>query len=224
MEENIADALKMAGSVLLFVMGLSIAILYFSQARETIDAVLSYSDRESLTIENNPRFYYLSAEGDTNRYVGKETIIPALYRAYKENYKIVFEFNDDYYLFENSAGEKTKEIDLAKQSIGSDEASRQFLDGIIYGKDESGNKLNDTNFKERFNVTPNSSCLYDYLTSKESSTIRIKEFLGTYYMEDVDADGDGQPDSKIFDEKTQEWIEIAEANRTKKRVITYTFK
>lgn len=29
MEENIADALKMAGSVLLFVMGLSIAILAF---------------------------------------------------------------------------------------------------------------------------------------------------------------------------------------------------
>ena len=121
MEENIADALKMAGSVLLFVIGLSIAILYFSQARETIDAVLSYSDRESLTIEDNPRFYYLSRKSDPNRYVGKETIIPALYRAYKENYKIVFEFMDgDYYLFKNSDGEEIKEIDLAKQSIGSD--------------------------------------------------------------------------------------------------------
>ena len=42
MEENIADALKMAGSVLLFVMGLSIAILAFSQARESMDIVLSY--------------------------------------------------------------------------------------------------------------------------------------------------------------------------------------
>ena len=51
MEENIADALKMAGSVLLFVMGLSIAILAFSQARESMDIVLSYSDRESLSIE-----------------------------------------------------------------------------------------------------------------------------------------------------------------------------
>ena len=60
MEENIADALKMAGSVLLFVMGLSIAILAFSQARESMDIVLSYSDRESLSIEGNPRFYYLS--------------------------------------------------------------------------------------------------------------------------------------------------------------------
>ena len=86
MEENIADALKMAGSVLLFVMGLSIAILAFSQARESMDIVLSYSDRESLSIEGNPRFYYLSKDNDTSRYVGKETIIPAIYRAYKENY------------------------------------------------------------------------------------------------------------------------------------------
>ena len=99
MEENIADALKMAGSVLLFVMGLSIAILAFSQARESMDIVLSYSDRESLSIEGNPRFYYLSKDNDTSRYVGKETIIPAIYRAYKENYKIVFKFPDDYYLF-----------------------------------------------------------------------------------------------------------------------------
>lgn len=72
MEENIADALKMAGSVLLFVMGLSIAILAFSQARESMDIVLSYSDRESLSIEGNPRFYYLSKDNDTSRYVGKK--------------------------------------------------------------------------------------------------------------------------------------------------------
>ena len=43
--ENVADALKMAGSVLLFVIGLTIAILAFSQAREEIDSVLRYSDR-----------------------------------------------------------------------------------------------------------------------------------------------------------------------------------
>ena len=96
MEDNIADALKMAGSILLFVMGLSISILAFSQARESIDIVLSYSDRESLTIENDARFYYLANQQDTNRYVGKETIIPAIYRAYKENYKIIFQFPDDY--------------------------------------------------------------------------------------------------------------------------------
>lgn len=210
MEENIADALKMAGSVLLFVIGLSIAILSFSQARGAIDAVLSYSDRESLTIRENPRFYYLSSGSDTNRYVGKETIIPTLYRAYKENYKIVFKFpdDDDYYLFEQEVTDATTNlkvtkkivtIDLANQSIGSDLKSRQFLNGIIYGKDEEGNTID----LSEFNVEPNSTRLYDYLTSKEGS--KIKESLGTYYMEDVNG------------------TDVEDVNKWKKRVITYTF-
>ena len=94
MEDNVADALKMAGSVLLFVLGLSISILALTQAREAIDIVLSYSDRETLTIENDPRYYYVAHDNDTSRYVGKETIIPAIYRAYKENYKIIYSVNE----------------------------------------------------------------------------------------------------------------------------------
>ena len=108
--ENAVDALKMAGSVLLFVIALSVAILSFTNARQAIDSVLEYSDRESLTIEGDPRFYYLSGgNNDTSRYVGKETIIPAIYRAYKENYKIVFKFNDvdTYYLYKNSKRRKS---------------------------------------------------------------------------------------------------------------------
>ncbi len=164
MEENIADALKMAGSVLLFVMGLSIAILAFSQARESIDIILSYSDRESLSIENDSRFYYLSNTQDTNRYVGKETIIPTMYRAYKENFKIVFIFPDDYYLFktkDNNDGIKV--LDLSKQSIASDLSSRQFLNGIIYRDFEK----NEDEYKRKFNINPNDISLYNYLTAKE---------------------------------------------------------
>ena len=94
--ENVSDALKMAGSVLLFIIGLSVAILAFSQAREAIDAVLKYTDREYLTIEGDSRFYYLSNTNDTNRYVGLETIIPSRVSAAKESYKKDFVFDDDY--------------------------------------------------------------------------------------------------------------------------------
>ena len=69
--ENVVDALKMAGSVLLFVIGLSVAILAFSQAREAIDSVLKYSDRESFTMQDEDVikiFYYLSKDY-TNRYI-----------------------------------------------------------------------------------------------------------------------------------------------------------
>lgn len=213
MEENIADALKMAGSVLLFVMGLSIAILAFSQARESMDIVLSYSDRESLTIEGNPRFYYLSKDNDTSRYVGKETIIPAIYRAYKENYKIVFKFPDDYYLFKqevkNAKGlnkeKKISTLDLANQSLSSDLASRQFLNGIIYGDFEYENEKSKNDYINKFKITPNDISLYQYLTEKES-TYKIKEYLGTYYIEDVNGTS-----------------EVNAVNKTEKRVITYEF-
>ena len=211
--ENAADALKMAGSVLLFVIALSVAILAFSLAREAIDAVLKYSDRESLTIANDDRFYYLANSSDTKRYVGKETIIPAIYRAYKENFKIVFEFPDDYYLFKNSAGEKVCKIDLSKQNLGSDLQSRQFLNGIIYGdyEYETGKTQND--YVTLFRITPNSTSLYNYLTSKESN-YKIEEKLGTYYIEDL------KTDSSDESEKSN----ISEANKQEKRVITYTFK
>lgn len=213
MEENIADALKMAGSILLFVMGLSIAILAFSQARESMDIVLSYSDRESLSIEGNPRFYYLSKDNDTSRYVGKETIIPAIYRAYKENYKIVFKFPDDYYLFKqevkNAKGlnkeKKISTLDLANQSLSSDLASRQFLNGIIYGDFEYENEKSKNDYINKFKITPNDISLYQYLTEKES-TYKIKEYLGTYYIEDVNGTS-----------------EVNAVNKTEKRVITYEF-
>lgn len=213
MEENIADALKMAGSVLLFVMGLSIAILAFSQARESMDIVLSYSDRESLSIEGNPRFYYLSKDNDTSRYVGKETIIPAIYRAYKENYKIIFKFPDDYYLFKqevkNAKGlneeKKISTLDLANQSLSSDLASRQFLNGIIYGDFEYENEKSKNDYINKFKITPNDISLYQYLTEKES-TYKIKEYLGTYYIEDVNGTS-----------------EVNAVNKTEKRVITYEF-
>ena len=213
MEEIIADALKMAGSVLLFVMGLSIAILAFSQARESMDIVLSYSDRESLSIEGNPRFYYLSKDNDTSRYVGKETIIPAIYRAYKENYKIVFKFPDDYYLFKqevkNAKGlnkeKKISTLDLANQSLSSDLASRQFLNGIIYGDFEYENEKSKNDYINKFKITPNDISLYQYLTEKES-TYKIKEYLGTYYIEDVNGTS-----------------EVNAVNKTEKRVITYEF-
>ena len=216
--ENAADALKMAGSVLLFVIALSVAILAFSQAREAIDAVLKYSDRESLTITSDDRFYYLASSSDTRRYVGKETIIPTIYRAYKENFKIVFEFPDDYYLYTNSAGEKVCKIDLANQNLASDLQSRQFLNGIIYGDFEYEPSKTQSNYETLFRIKPNpttatSGGLYKYLTDKEGS-YKIEEKLGTYYVEDLKTDPSD----------TSQKSNVEDVNKQEKRVITYTFK
>ena len=76
--ENAADALKMAGAVLLFVLALSVIIFSFGQARANSDIILNYKDRETTYIDGN---YYYTTTG-TERQVSLETVIPAIYRAF----------------------------------------------------------------------------------------------------------------------------------------------
>lgn len=232
MEENIADALKIAGSVLLFVIGLSVAFLAFSQARESVDAIVNYSDREYFTIENNSRFYYLADSSGlgTNRYVGIETVIPTIYRVYKENFKIVFEVNDidsDFYLFKKDILNpdtglydemNVKKIDLKEQSIGSDEDCRKFLNGILYRNFEDIGDYNNDGYsnKEDFEIKfkvklDDSQGFYNYIkTGLDVEKYRIKEELGIYYDNDVG----GTPDPQS----------VQDVNKVEKRVITYTFE
>ncbi len=84
--ENASDAIVMAGAVLIFAIALSVAMTVFTQARATVDTVIYESDRTSyyeyldMDISNNIK----------NRIVGLETVIPTLYKYYKENYTVVF--------------------------------------------------------------------------------------------------------------------------------------
>ena len=87
--ENAVDALKIAFAVLVFTMALSLTIYMFTEARVTSDAVLQTSDVteymeyvESDNIENEDRI------------VGLETIVPTLYKYYKENFTVVFRNSD----------------------------------------------------------------------------------------------------------------------------------
>lgn len=83
--ENAVEAIKMAFAVMVFVMALSVSMISFNKAKATSDVVLYAKD------ETN----YYDYEGATgkaaeNRIVGIETIIPTLYKYYKENYTVVF--------------------------------------------------------------------------------------------------------------------------------------
>lgn len=72
--ENAVDALKMAGAAMLFILAFTVAMVMFSKARDTSDAVL-----ESLQLKD---FFSRVDPLDENvtREVGIETIIPTLYR------------------------------------------------------------------------------------------------------------------------------------------------
>ena len=113
MDENATHAINMAFAVIILVFALSISMLLFSRVSETADTLAFYSDStkyydnvelvkfcsacdESNSLDekyctacNNP---FTSIEDDqtilkgTERYVSAETIIPTLYRYYRENF------------------------------------------------------------------------------------------------------------------------------------------
>lgn len=90
--ENAVDALKMAFAVIVFVMALSISINMFTNARETADIVLHSSDITEYMQ------YQEVIQGTENRIVGMETIVPTLYKYYKENYTVIFRDKNSEYL------------------------------------------------------------------------------------------------------------------------------
>ncbi len=225
--ENAVDALKMAGSVLLFIIGLTTAILSFSQAREAVDTVLAYSDRPSLDYEDE-RFFYNANQNGTDRYVGLETIIPTIYRSYKENYRIVFDFPDDnYYLYtlsdKDNEKRQIKYIDLEKQMITNEIASNQFLDGIIYHDFEYGDGKDKGDYEYKFVIEPSSKSLMSYINEKLNTGYKIKESLGTYIQEDVLNDINVYDDSSDYKKQLTTFTPSSTRFETEKRVITYTF-
>lgn len=198
--ENATDALKMAAAVLIFVLALSISINAFGEARRASQVILDYRDREY-------DYTYITS-GTTQRQVGLETIIPSIYKAYKENYKIIFdiaEINDNdgkgLYSKKNESGnyEEINYIDLEKEVLGSDQQKEEFIKAIIYGTNSNSDvykKFYDLGIRLKDNG------IYARIKGK-----KVIEKLGVYYQEDIQGESN-TPD----------------ANKTKKRVITYTDK
>ena len=150
--ENAAEALKMAGGVLLFIIALSVSIISFGQVRQTADTIFSSKDRETEYIDGD--YYYQVGDGSSSeRTVGLETILPTISRVYSENYKIIFEgLNDPIYTVIKS-GEKRicldGEFDNAIRGVGT-ENEKQFLNAVLYGDKGGANSIFNLNFLRKF--------------------------------------------------------------------------
>ena len=81
--ENVTEALKIAFGVMMFVLALTLSISSFSQAREAIDNVIMIKDREQ------DYTYIETSSNIRNRVVSVETIVPTIYKAYKENFTVL---------------------------------------------------------------------------------------------------------------------------------------
>ena len=216
--ENVADALKMAVAVLIFVIALGISISSFSQAKQTAQTLLDYTDREY-------DMQYISNVTNTERVVGIETIIPTIYRAYKENYKVFF-YNSDgqplklYSKKENGIMVDINYIDLEQETVGSDRNKDNFIMALLYGnkaklKADDGTDIDFYEFVEELRrnnsgISLNTNGIYD--TIKENKFV---EKFGVYYQEDLKNEDDNNSGEDT------ENIKTPDVNKTKKRVISY---
>ena len=219
--ENAVDALKMAAAVLVFVMALGISISSFSEANQTAQILLEYADRDYTT-------QYAEDIGVRERIVGKETIIPTIYRAYKENYKILFYYSDGtpivlYTKTENGVqGVEVNYIDLEKDVLGNNRQKDNFIMALLYGnkadlRRQDGTSISFTDFtaelaQNNSGITLKLQGIYD--TILEGNT--FLERFGVYYQEDLQNE---TSDTDISDE--YEDVETPDSNKTKKRVISY---
>ena len=190
--ENVADALKIAFAVMMFVIALTLSISSFSQATRTVDVITASRDREA-------QYTYVTPSSNLSRTVGIETVITSMYRAYRENIEIYFFESDGttplgLYYKTNNQGENIKEnnelvkvnyIDSELESFGSPKEAIDHLDTLL----RSNPVTYDGEYKNQIIY---SQGLYKYL-----SDFTFKESFGEYYQ--------GTGTTKI-----------------KKRVITYT--
>lgn len=223
--ENAAEALKIAFGILMFVAALSLSISTFSNATSAINNIISYRDETQDYVYVTP----LKKTDDgklENRIVGVETIIPSMYKAYKENYKIVFQdatgnelslYNktltnrttisttstgEQVFTYQKDGENKISYIDLEEEVLGSQEAAIEHLNFLLQG--EGYRYVSEKYYLKYKNQIIYTQGLYEFLDQYE-----FEEILGEYFQEDKDV-GKEIPES-----------EVAQINKTKKRVITY---
>lgn len=87
--ENAVDAIKMAFGMIVFVIAMSVAMYLFTIASSTSQVLLYAADKtnyyDNIEITKNAAGDYNDV---TTREVNVETIIPTLYRYYKENFAV----------------------------------------------------------------------------------------------------------------------------------------
>ena len=185
--ENAVEALKMAFGVMMFVLALSMSISYFSRANSAVQSIVMYRDRET-------EYTYVNQTEGLSRIVGVESIIPAMYKAYKENIEI--------YFFKASG----EPLNLYQRT------------------DSNGNHILINYINPVNEIYADSKEAKEHLdTIIGMGTATTNAYDNKYYNQFIYSDGLYEELKKYtFEEKLGEYYQNEGASQIKKRVITYT--
>lgn len=161
--ENATDALIMAGSVLIFLIALSVCVSSFTTLRTEIDQIIEQTETVDMAQKNGEYVNYIKRSDDAIRVVGSETVVSSMYRAKKENYVIYIVLKNS--LINSNEFEKRGMIvkipDIKKSA-----------DNIIINKSDNVIKLIGS---YDFDSILNELKLYESIKDK-----KFEEYLGVY--------------------------------------------
>lgn len=217
--ENAVEALKMAFSVMMFVLALTLSISCFSKANTAVTAITNMRDRET-------EYTYVEPTR-TNRIVGVDEVIPTMYRAYIEHFEVRFYDVDGkkelpiYYAtdYQNQKyGERQKDEDDNYITIN-------YVDLV---KEKFGTEINP---KTGGNIPPEQVAIkhLDIIMGKRPEK-KPEEPLPPYYNQFYEDGEDGFyerfKNSKFEEQLGEYYLETTDettggTKKTKKRVITY---
>lgn len=198
--ENGVQALKLGASMLIFVIAITITISVFTMAAQALNRIfIAEEDQEYVKDSAGQYINFVNFDGGT-REVGIETIVPAIYRAYSENYCMYFyEYAEDgktlkpYGLY----NEGSKEVNWIGQ-----------VNDMIPDKDERESKVTA---EELFNEKD----IYNTLKGKT-----FTEMLGEYIIGEEAKEEDAEENPEEEEQNNSE----SGPNKIKKRIMVYILK
>lgn len=217
--ENAVEAFKIAGSVILFVIALSLSISSLSIANRTVSEITTMYDKEA-------NYTYIKPSSDLSRTVGIDTIIPTMYNAYEENIKIVFKDKNGQdipiYYKTNQYGSRVdakgkavsdtatavtvKCIDLSEEGFSAaTDAATNHLSMILAGKTRWESQWNDSDAE-------NKNEMLNMLDEKKYGNQFMDEYTNGFYEYLA---------KHTFLEQLGEYYQGSDSTKIKKRIIIY---
>lgn len=160
--ENATDALIMAGSVLIFLIALSVCVSSFTTLRAGIDRIVDQTETVDMA-QNSGEYINYIRRSNAIRVVGAETVVSSMYRAKKENYVI-------YIVLKNSLT-KSNEFEKRGMIVKIPDIKRSD-NNIIINKSDNVIKLIGS---YDFDYILNELKLYESIKDK-----KFEEYLGVY--------------------------------------------
>lgn len=162
--ENATDALIMAGSVLIFLIALSVCVSSFTTLRAGIDQIVDQTETVDMA-QNSGEYINYIRRSNAIRVVGAETVVSSMYRAKKENYVI-------YIVLKNSLT-KSNEFEKRGMIVKIPDIKRSD-NNIIINKSDSDNVIKLIGSYD-FDYILNELKLYESIKDK-----KFEEYLGVY--------------------------------------------